>query len=81
MVGYVEDPQEMLDELHKAALAEGNDYLVSPKLLSQRPVADLHRLYRDPENELVATNGTSACWMSFGSFGPVRPMTTARWCG
>jgi hypothetical protein len=31
---------------------------VSPKLLSLRPFADLHPLYRDPENELVATNGT-----------------------
>jgi len=31
VVGYVEDPQEMLDELHKAALAEGNDYLCQPE--------------------------------------------------
>ena len=57
MVGYVEDPQEMLDELHKADLADGN-YWCQPETPKPTTFAELYRLYRDPENELVATNGT-----------------------
>lgn len=58
VVEYVEDPQVMLDELHKTVLAEGNYYWCQPETPKPATFKQLHRLYRDPENELVATNGT-----------------------
>jgi hypothetical protein len=83
VVDYVDDPQEMLDELHKAELAEGNYYWCQPETPKPATFQDLHQLYRRPENELIATNGTHSILNVFrllptgtaDDYGTIVPLT------
>lgn len=63
----------MLDVLHKTVLAEGNYYWGQPETPKPATFKELHRLYRDPVNELVAINGTHSVLDVFRLFPAGHP--------